>query len=331
MVASQPGVAVTYEIRAFEGAEADWPHYVRVHNLAWPEYPTTVAEAVSEADRWDEAYRRSRFLMERDGEVIGFGVWCDCSWSPRKGKYFVDWFTDPAHGETAEGFLGSFLLAEVEKLGDLETLCAETREDQPRVGWLEARGFKLVHREACSEINPQEFDDAPFTDKIAAIEAGPYEIIDQATLTERMDDWFERLYDLNVALLKDLPAPEPLVPESRERFRARLNRPGHDPHAYFVAMHGERCIGLSTLGLALAEPHKLYVGLTGVRREYRRQGLCTAMKVRALQWAREAGYTQIVTDNEENNPMYQINLALGFRPTPAWVAFQTGDAPVAHG
>ena len=30
----------------------------------------------------------------------------------------------------------------------------------------------------------------------------------------------------------------------------------------------------------------------------------------------------IETDNEENNPMYQINLKLGYEPLPAWVDYE---------
>jgi hypothetical protein len=30
----------------------------------------------------------------------------------------------------------------------------------------------------------------------------------------------------------------------------------------------------------------------------------------------------IETYNEENNPMYALNLALGFKPQPAWLEFE---------
>ncbi len=317
---------MSYAFREFTGADADWPHYVRIHNLAWPLFPTTEAEARSEADRWEKNYRRTRFLLEVDGVPVGFGVWCDCAWSPRAGKYFVDWLVDPAAGREPEDAFGEFLLARVHDLGDVETLCAETRETREhRIAWLESHGFTLVHRENCSELNPQTWDDTPFKAVCDRVAAGPYDILDVAELTARTEDWFEALYDLNAAIVTDLPAPEPIVPESRERFRGRFHRPGYDPRAYFVAVDGDVCIGLSTLSLAPAQPHKLYVGLTGVRRDYRRRGLCTALKVRALRWARSNGYTEVFTDNEENNPMYQINLRLGFEPKPAWVAFQTGE------
>ena len=68
-------------------------------------------------------------------------------------------------------------------------------------------------------------------------------------------------------------------------------------------------------------------GLTGVVRAYRRPGIATALKVRTIEYARSVGAETIVTSNEENNPMYTLNLKLGFEPKPAWISYQeTVDA-----
>jgi hypothetical protein len=45
------------------------------------------------------------------------------------------------------------------------------------------------------------------------------------------------------------------------------------------------------------------------------------MKVAAIQFAKGYGAKEIETENEENNPMYQLNLQLGYRPAPAYVEF----------
>jgi len=60
---------------------------------------------------------------------------------------------------------------------------------------------------------------------------------------------------------------------------------------------------------------------TVFRRGGPRMGVATAMKVAAISFAQETGITEIDTDNEENNPMYQINLQLGFQPMPAYLDF----------
>ncbi len=71
-----------------------------------------------------------------------------------------------------------------------------------------------------------------------------------------------------------------------------------------------------------ANPSKVYVGVTGVARAYRRRGIATVLKLRTIQFAQEVGARWIETENEENNPMYQLNLKLGFRPIPAWLVYE---------
>ncbi len=57
-------------------------------------------------------------------------------------------------------------------------------------------------------------------------------------------------------------------------------------------------------------------------RPYRRRGIATALKLRTIDYAQQHGARSITTGNEENNPMYQINLALGFQPKPAWISYR---------
>ena len=81
-------------------------------------------------------------------------------------------------------------------------------------------------------------------------------------------------------------------------------------------------VGVSMLGISQAEPDKLNTWLTGVRRAYRRRGIALATKLHAIDFARKRGTRTITTDNEENNPMYQINLRLGFERKPTWFDFE---------
>ena len=115
-----------YEYRHFEESDHDWEAYVALHNKAWPEYPTTTEEARFEATRWNPKFTKERFLMLRDGLPLGFGMWCEPSWSPREGKYYLDWFVDPQSGNGADGALGQFLLEILAAKGP-DTLEVEAR------------------------------------------------------------------------------------------------------------------------------------------------------------------------------------------------------------
>ena len=64
------------------------------------------------------------------------------------------------------------------------------------------------------------------------------------------------------------------------------------------------------------EPHKAWTGALGVLKKFRRNGIATALKIKAIEKLLQKGVTEVRTDNELNNPMYKINVALGFKPVP---------------
>ena len=66
----------------------------------------------------------------------------------------------------------------------------------------------------------------------------------------------------------------------------------------------------------------MQTNLTGVLRSHRRRGIATTLKLHAMAFAHQYGARVIVTDNEESNPMYDLNMKLGFKPGPALVENQ---------
>jgi GNAT superfamily N-acetyltransferase len=89
-----------------------------------------------------------------------------------------------------------------------------------------------------------------------------------------------------------------------------------------VAFDGERWVGQSDL---IPYPHKRDVavtGLTGVVGTHRRRGIATALKVTALERARQAEVRFVHTDNVADSPMLQLNLRLGFREGHAFLTFR---------
>ena len=57
-------------------------------------------------------------------------------------------------------------------------------------------------------------------------------------------------------------------------------------------------------------------------RAWRRKGIATALKLRTIEYALHHNTKSIETGNEENNPMYYLNLKLGFQSQPATIHYE---------
>jgi GNAT superfamily N-acetyltransferase len=136
-------------------------------------------------------------------------------------------------------------------------------------------------------------------------------------------DWLRRFYELRAAVWPDMPeatpgeyrpdtAQAPLPFLSLEQFAGMVERTIDLPDACFLARQGEEYIGWSSLAYNRTEPDCLSVGETGVRREWRRQGIARALKARTIAYARQHGYTAIITKTA-NSAMLALNMALGFQ------------------
>ena len=90
-----------------------------------------------------------------------------------------------------------------------------------------------------------------------------------------------------------------------------------------IAVDGDKYIGSTDIQIfPKSDAYKAWTGSLGVLREYRRQGIATSLKIKAFEKLRKKGIRQVRTDNEENNPMYKINVALGFTPEPYCYDYQ---------
>ena len=137
---------------------------------------------------------------------------------------------------------------------------------------------------------------------------------------------YEKLEGLKWIYGKDFPMPEGIT-HTREPFEQFMKyQKLFEEKRYgieIVAVDGDKYVGSTDIHvLPKSDPHKAWTGSLGVLREYRRKGIATALKVKAFEKLREKGIKQVRTDNEENNPMYKINVALGFTPEPYCYDYQ---------
>lgn len=322
-VAPKPRTKIA--IRPFRDRDEDYGAVVAIENTIDPDTPSSVA-AWKHWDRTRDAkYLFRRYVAELDGRIVAAVSYGHTAWMHQPGKYFVRISVTPAWqrrgiGSTLYDFAVHEQLAERHP----KKLVSFTREDRRgSIRFLRSRGFRQVMRTPVSRLDSASFDHGRFEAKVNRVLESGITIRTLRQLREDDPDWKRKVYELEWECLQDVPSTDPFTKRSLEQFeRSTLGSPNLLPDAWFVAVDGTEYVGLSVLWRNLATDKLLETGLTGVIRSHRRRGIATALKVSAIRYAQEHGNATIETDNEENNPMFQLNLQLGFVPQPAYLDFE---------
>ena len=310
-------------IRPFNYSDADYQALVEVSNAIWPDRPS-VPEGTKEHDkRRDPKYYFQRLVVESGGKMVASANYGESDWTHVPGKFHINIHVHPDHQKQG---IGTALYDHI--MSDLSERSptifeAHAREDKAEgMGFLENRGYKRTLKDQMSELALAEFDPEPFAWTHDLKEKIGVEIRTVAELTADGVDWKREVWELEYELLQDVPTDDPVTKQPFERWQEWLTHPAFIPEAYFIAIKDGRFVGVTSLWQSMAEKDMLHTELTAVVRNLRRKGIATALKVRAIGFARERGARAIKTENEENNPMYDLNVRLGFRPIPAWWTYR---------
>lgn len=305
---------------------------VAINNANWPDEPITF-------DEWrhfdlvhDAIYFRERYLFELDGIVFAEGVCREPSWMDNSSEHMIVAYRILPAYLAHMNVVYDYVLEKAQARG-VKVIWDEMREDKvDRMAQIKARGFGEVMRYPVSVLSLADFDFAPFEGLLEKVTAKGIEIMTLSEIMASSDpDWMRKMYDLECTLAHDVPSPEPFVAPPFEQYEGRkFKKPSFNPDAWRIGVDPKtssehsvgKLVAMSYVEVPPAQPHILHTGLTGVLSDYRRMGLATALKIEVIRWAVAANAEAIVTDNEENNPMYELNVQLGFQPKPAWVEFK---------
>ena len=288
-----------------------------------PDWPTVsgIASARSGGDkrghalwlkrrqRFDESrYFRRQYVVEEE-KIIAYGAVEQSVYLPR---YRLLLLTDPKWIERGVGdLLLNRLMDDLREAHAITVSCRQYASETELVDLLLRHGFNESSRMFdlrldVTAINVSQL--APLVNQLAE------QSISISTFAEeraRDPRCIEKLYELTTALSEDGPFVPPAY-NAREALMW-LEMPYVLPEAYFIAKRNDNYIGVSDVSLFEAMPGGLTAGFTGVKREYRRRGLATALKLSGIAYARSHSYQILQAFNRpEQTAIRALNEKLGF-------------------
>lgn len=315
-----------FTLRPFMKTDEEFEAITGILNAIWPDERRVLEELKHRDQNWDDQYYRVQLVAEVDGKIVAAGGWGEVSWSHRPGKYYFAADVHPEYDEVGiEAAIYQRMIDDVYQRSPTPIMFTSgVREDMDkRIRFLEAHGYQFAMRWPGSRLNLAEFDSTRFEEKARQVAESGIMIRSISEQMKHDPDWQRNVYELDWECTQDEPMPDTPTKLPFERYvKLAYEAPSFLPDGLFVALDGDRYVGMTEVEKDLADPEKLETGFTAVARSHRRRGIATALKLRALAFAKEYGAKSIDTGNEENNPMFQINLRMGFKPKPAWMAYE---------
>ena len=301
---------VNTKLRAFN--DPDWPTVSAIASARAGKDTPGFELWLSRRQKFDDSrYFRRQYVVEhaRTRQIIAYGAVEQSVYLP---KYRLHLLTDPHWLKQGAGDrLFDQLLSDLREAQAVTVSCRQYASEIELVDFLKGRGFAESSRVLDLRLNVANAD-------VSFGQQTQDQGISISTLAEeraRDPRCVQKLHELTTLLSEDDPARGPIEPP---RYNARealmwLEMPYVIPDAYFIAKHGDDYFGVSDLSRFEAVPGGLTQGFTGVKREFRRQGLATLLKLCGIAYAQSHGYEIIQTFNTpEQTAIRALNEKLGF-------------------
>lgn len=268
------------------------------------------------------------WVAEWGGEVVGQAVVYQSPSMFHPDRYNAEVMVIPrAQGYGIGTALANVLEAHLQARGAKEIEAGAYEDDPMSLRFLIDRDFTEIMRFFDNVLTLEDFDFAPWQAQMQMPEGLRALSLAQFAGEVGQDKAVQAFHGGFREARLDVPRTGEATELPFETFMKRVTDPDHYPEGVWLAVNdaGE-VLALTELWKNAAEPERLGIGLTGTRRAWRRKGLGLALKLRAMQVAKAAGYKELWTGNAGTNaPMLALNERLGFKPRPAYISFRRGS------
>lgn len=309
------------QIRPFHPTDHDYHALIQMNRFRNPDEQLTLDLVRLEDAEFHEEFTAVRVLGEIDGQVVAQGSHFH---EPGSKKMQFAFYVVPAWQETAvPAQMHRYLLQEIAQLHP-EKIVSEPPENETfRTKLLEADGFELMMRFPRSSLDVRQVQLADYADMLATVQQQGIRFVTLTDVVQSDPEWQHNIWQLFTQIEQDIPTPHPEPPTPFEEYANYYRGDDFRPDSWAIAVDEQAgYVGMCVVNVMRKRPTGLFAGITGVIRSHRRRKIATALKLCSIRYAQQNGFTTIYTNNEENNPMFRLNLDLGFQPLPAWAYYE---------
>lgn len=292
-------------------------------NSHFPDFTTTASEYREFDERRSGRFPHTRLIAWEADSIVGYLSYSQEHWCYDPTRWDVTIVISKDHQRRGFGTeCLNRVISEARNAGIEKLLASSIESHIEAQNFLKKHAFELVQRNPISELKLANYDLEAHRHKLECALAQGIRFEPATKLIAERPESLQQLYELSCEVEADTPQPGVYEPPSFDEWRSSWwEATTTEKDAWIIAMDGDRMVGYTAYSRR-GDGKRLHVDMTGTARAYRRRGIASALKYKAIEYAIERGAEVIVTDNEENNPMFEINRAFGFEPKPAWGSYE---------
>lgn len=303
---------LSFEIRRAE-YPTDYPSIANIHNST-EDWQMDVEDFMRHDRNRDPKHHSQRFLAQilenNQKMLVGMVRIAHDDFFYEAGKYSIRIDILPQYQN--QGIASALYttaqnhLLQLGNANKLQAMCNDY--ELPALHLLEKHGFVQVWERIESRLDPKEVDFTKYTSLNQQLEEAGIKF--QTLSSFSTDTRLKQLYDLDLELILDVPFGQTATPEPFELWQKNfLEDPENNPETLWIATHKANWIALSSLG---KQKDHFFIGMTGVKKDYRGMGIAKALKLEGVRYALNTGLEIRTMNDHVNTAMLEMNKSMGF-------------------
>ena len=302
----------------------DFNSLLYLKNLLYPDHPTSIESMLHHEESRGDIIKHKDWVWEKDNAIIAYALYTQWEDSYHPQRFVIKIYVHPE--QQGQGYRAICFDHIIKKLEPFDPIKISVQIHEPHaqsIRFFKKRGFNntITERESCLDL--LKYDPKLFRGDIDHVINQGFHITTLSELRKEDKKADHKAWELERDVGPDMPWIDPItIPEYDIYKKKVFAHPKFNPKSWFIILDDGRIAGLNNLWKNEIVKG-IDTGLTGVRREYRRRGIATALKHTSVIWAKQQGYEWIRTDNATTNKgMLTINIRAGFKFMPAWLLFE---------